>query len=91
MPNNFNLLSNTNNEPNIIWSFTDENLFANKLCGAVRLSNGNTLITESDYGFWEVTNEGEIVWKYRKDESVNFFWRSYYYNPDSNAIVNLGL
>ena len=91
MPNNFNLLSNSNNEPNIIWSFTDENLFANKLCGAVRLSNGNTLITESDYGFWEVTNEGEIVWKYRKDEEVNFFWRSYYYSPDSNAIVNLGL
>ena len=91
MPNNFNLLSNSNNEPNIIWSFTDENLFANKLCGAVRLSNGNTLITESDYGFWEVTNEGEIVWKYRKDEEVNFFWRSYYYSPDSNAIVNLDL
>ena len=90
MPNNFNLLSNTNNEPNIIWSFTDENLFANKLSGAVRLSNGNTLITESDYGFWEVTNEGEIVWKYRKDEEVTF-WRSYYYNPDSSAIVNLGL
>jgi hypothetical protein len=91
MPNNFNLLTNSNNEPNIIWSFTDENLFANKLCGAIRLSNGNTLITESDYGFWEVTNSGEIVWKYKKDEEVNFFWRSYHYSVDSEAVNNLGL
>tara|TARA_B100001996_G_scaffold186163_1_gene142377 strand:+ start:1934 stop:3259 length:1326 start_codon:yes stop_codon:yes gene_type:complete len=90
MPNNFNLLSNSNNEPNIIWSFTDENLFAFKLCGAIRLSNGNTLITESDYGLWEVTNSGEIVWKYKQEEGVNF-WRSYHYPYDSEAIQNLGL
>jgi hypothetical protein len=90
MPNNFNLLENSNNEPNIIWSFTDENLFAYKLSGAIRLSNGNTLITESDYGFWEVTNGGEIVWKYKADEEINF-WRSYHYRDDSEAVQNLGL
>ena len=84
------LSSNSNNEPNIIWSFTDENLFAFKLCGAIRLSNGNTLITESDYGLWEVTNSGEIVWKYKQEEGVNF-WRSYHYPYDSEAIQNLGL
>ncbi len=91
MPTSFNLLPNNDNEPQIIWSFTDENLFANKLCGAIRLSNGNTLITESDYGFWEVTNDGEIVWKYKKDEETNFFWRSYHYHDNSEAVQNLGL
>ena len=90
MPTNFDLLPNSNNEPNIVWSFTDENLYANKLCGAIRLSNGNTLITESDYGFWEVTMDGEVVWKYKKDEQTNFFWRSYHYEPSSDAISNLG-
>jgi len=91
MPTSFSLLPNNDNEPQIIWSFTDENLFANKLCGAIRLSNGNTLITESDYGFWEVTNDGEIVWKYKKDEETNFFWRSYHYHDNSEAVQNLGL
>jgi hypothetical protein len=90
MPTNFDLLPNSNNEPNIVWNFTDENLYANKLCGAIRLSNGNTLITESDYGFWEVTMDGEVVWKYKKDEQTNFFWRSYHYEPSSDAISNLG-
>ena len=90
MPTSFDLMSNSNNEPNIVWSFTDENLYANKLCGAIRLSNGNTLITESDYGFWEVTMDGEVVWKYKKDEEANFFWRSYHYEPNSEAISNLG-
>ena len=91
MPIDFNLLANSNNEPNVVWSFTDENLFANKLSGAIRLSNGNTLITESDYGFWEVTNDGEIVWKYKKDNETNFFWRSYHYDINSEAILNLNL
>jgi hypothetical protein len=90
MPTNFDLLPNSNNEPNIVWNFTDENLYANKLSGAIRLSNGNTLITESDYGFWEVTMDGEVVWKYKKDEQTNFFWRSYHYEPSSDAISNLG-
>lgn len=32
---------------------------------AQRLPNDNTLITESSFGrFFEVTNEGEIVWEY---------------------------
>jgi hypothetical protein len=37
-----------------------------KMCGANhRLPNGNTLITESDYGrAFEVNSDGEIVWEY---------------------------
>ena len=91
MPANFNLLSNNNNEPNIIWSYLNADLFSGKLCGAIRLSNGNTLITESDYGLWEVTPQGNIVWKYRKDEDANFIWRSYHYSPTGEVSHSLGL
>ena len=91
MPTNFNLLSNNDNEPNIVWSYSNTDLFSGKLCGAIRLSNGNTLITESDYGLWEVTPQGNVVWKYRKDEDANFIWRSYHYFPNGEVSQSLGL
>ena len=90
IPENFNLQSNVNNEPNIVWSFTDESLFFGRLSGAVRLDNGNTLICEGDYGFWEITPNGEIAWKYSKSE-INPYWRGYNYNKNSQAINALGL
>ena len=45
---------------------------------AQRLPNGNTLVCESSYGrFFEVTQEGEIVWEY-----VNpFFGRPFFAGP----------
>ena len=89
MPDNFNLLLNTNNEPNIVWSFTDPDLFNGRISGAVRLQNGNTLIAEGDYGFWEVTNSGEIVWKYNGGGTN--FWRGYGYAKDNPVINDLGL
>ena len=91
MPESFNLQSNFNNEPNIIWSYINEDIFSGKLCGAIRLSNGNTLITESDFGLWEITYDGNIAWKYRKDETTNFIWRSYHYSPVGEVSENLGL
>ena len=90
IPENFNLQPNVNNEPNVVWSFTDESLFFGRLSGAVRLDNGNTLICEGDYGFWEITPNGEIAWKYSKSE-INPYWRGYNYNKNSQAINALGL
>lgn len=89
IPEPFNLLPNTNNEPNIVWSFTDENLFFSKISGAVRLTNGNTLICEGDYGFWEVTNTNEIAWKFNGQGST--FWRAYGYDINSPEIENQNL
>ena len=37
--------------------------------GCIRLPNGNTLICEGDYGYWEVTKDKEVVWKYKGDTS----------------------
>ena len=61
--------------PDILWSFTSPDLFHGKISGALRLSNGNTLICEGDFGYWEVTNEGEVVWLY--DGGGETFWRGY--------------
>lgn len=47
----------------IVWSYTADDLFTRTRGSVQRLSNGNTLITESDTGYvFEVTPEGERVW-----------------------------
>lgn len=79
----------TNNEPAVVWSFEDDDLYIRRISGAVRLDNGNTLICEGDYGFWEVTPSGEIVWKYNGDDEA--YWRVYDYQMTSDAIQSLGL
>ncbi len=47
-----------------------ENPFFSQMCGTVqRLPNGNTLVTESDYGrAFEVTRDGRTVWEYLNPE-----------------------
>lgn len=85
----FNLQPNTNNEPQIVWNYTNDDLFFGRISGAVRLANGNTLICEGDYGFWGVTEDKEIVWKY--NGMGKSFWRCYNYPQNSEAIANLGL
>ncbi|NHN27323.1 hypothetical protein FIA58_016705 [Flavobacterium jejuense] len=89
LPQNFQLSTTSSNEPQIVWNFTDSNLFYDKISGAVRLKNGNTLITEGDYGYWEVTSNKEVVWKYFGQNKP--FWRGYAYDLDDPAIISLGL
>ena len=52
----------------VVWTYEgdDENDFYSALCGSnQRLSNGNTLITESLRGrAFEVTPDGEVVWRW---------------------------
>lgn len=89
LPSELSLNSIPNlDSPEILWSFTNPELYSPKVSGAVRLPNGNTLITEGDFGIWEVTTEGEVVWKF---ESVGFFWRAYHYSKDDPAIIALNL
>jgi hypothetical protein len=61
--------------PEVVWSFSHPDLYFSLISGAVRLPNGNTLICEGDYGYWEVTPDKEVVWKY--DGGGQRFWRGY--------------
>lgn len=72
--------------PSIIWLYENPELYFAKVSGAVRTKNGNTLITEGDFGYWEVTENKEVVWQYSKS---GFFWRGYPYEYNSEAITNL--
>ena len=74
--------------PKITWSFSNPGLFADRVSGAVRLPNGNTMITEGDYGIWEVTSSGKIAWKFA---GSGFFWRSYHYAKDAPGVLELDL
>lgn len=88
LPATFDLKPNFNNEPSITWSFTDPDLYSGKVSGAVILENDNILITEGDFGFWEVTRDKEVVWKFHAE---GFFWRGYHYLKDAPEINLLGL
>lgn len=88
LPQTYLLKQNFNNEPRVSWSFTDPDLYSNKVSGAVPLENGNILITEGDFGFWEVTRSHEIVWKLN---TTGFFWRGYNYSKNAPEIKLLGL
>lgn len=52
----------------IAWKYQDRpvwNFFSPRMGNAQRLPNGNTLVCESSFGrFFEVTNDGAIVWEY---------------------------
>ncbi|MCE2612942.1 aryl-sulfate sulfotransferase [Flavobacteriaceae bacterium D16] len=88
LPQEFNLLPNTDNELGVLWSFTDPDLFSQKVSGAVKLANNNRLIAEGDFGVWEVTDGGEVVWKYSRP---GFYWRAYHFERDAAEIIALGI
>jgi len=49
----------------IEWNYTDSDFYSETIGTAQRLSNGNTMIAESDNGrAFEVTREGEKVWEW---------------------------
>lgn len=79
----------------VVWSFRHPDLFSGYISGATRLPNGNTLIAEGDFGFWEINKDKEIVWQYHYNalypEKARFgiAWRPYRYTEDSPEIINL--
>jgi hypothetical protein len=90
LPTPFSLLPDTDNEPNVVWFYKNDAIFSSKISGAERLTNGNTLICEGDFGFWEVTPDKEVVWRYNGGEG-SFFWRAYDYDVDDPILASFGL
>lgn len=87
IPQEINKKQPTLRMPEIIWSYTNPEIYSDKVGWAVRLANGNTLITEGDGHIWEVTPEKKLVWKYSQKPAM--FWRTYSYDYDSEEIQNL--
>ena len=79
----------------IVWQYQDAgllNFFSPFISGAQRLANGNTLITEGNFGrIFEVTMAGELVWEFISDHfTVNPFlgennsiFRAFRYETDA--------
>ena len=83
-----------------VWTYIDQtptDFYAANVSGAQRQSNGNTLICSGPRGrFFEVTNEGELVWLYVNPviatgpmfyedpipAGQNWTYRAYRYPPD---------
>lgn len=89
MPENFILTPDQDNEPNVVWSYHNDDLYYVRISSAMRLKNGNTLICEGDYGVWEVTEDGQIAWKYNYGSGN--LWRAYPIERDFPAISGLDL
>ena len=83
----------------IVWEYHDMpsiNFFSPYISGARRLPNGNTLITEGNFGrIFQVTPDGEVVWEYispyfdaRPDGMVvNAVFRSTFYTAQELPMV----
>lgn len=85
----YELVSGEDNEPEMVWSFTDSELYSAGLGGAVRTPNGNTLIAEGRDGtVWEVSESGDVVWKYAGYDTL---WRVYAIPIDDEALTALGI
>ncbi|MBO0591912.1 hypothetical protein I2486_10890 [Cellulophaga sp. E16_2] len=85
----YELVAGEDNEPEVVWSFTDAELYSSGLGSGVRMSNGNTLIAEGRDGtIWEVTASGEVLWQNTDYTTV---WRAYAYAIDDSAVLALGL
>jgi hypothetical protein len=85
----YELNSGEDNEPELVWSFTDSELYSAGLGGAVRTPNGNTLIAEGRDGtVWEVSDSGEVLWKYAGYDTI---WRVYSIPVDDDVLSFLGL
>lgn len=84
----YELVAGQDNEPTLIWEFTDEDLYSNGLGSGVRMSNGNTLICEGTGTIWEVNSNGDLLWRYTNYTRP---WRAYAFTKDNEAITALGL
>ena len=66
LPAQLSLDPNIENPPEIVWQFSHPEMYY-LVSGAVKLPNGNVLICEDDFGFWEINPRSKM-----KDISLGF-------------------
>jgi hypothetical protein len=71
--------------PEIVWNYSNAELYSGKLSGAERGRNNNTYIAEGDYGVWEVTQNGDVAWKYNHGAT----WRAYIHYLDEPGVQSI--
>ena len=71
--------------PEIVWNYSNAELYSGKLSGAERGRNNNTYIAEGDYGVWEVTQNGDVAWKYNHGAT----WRAYIHYHDEPGVQSI--
>ena len=75
----------------VVWEYSTQDapansalrrsFFSNRISGAQRLANGNTLITQGDWGrMFEVEPDGTIVWEFQKSD-YHKLYRGYRVDP----------
>ena len=86
----------------VVWEYVDSptyNFFSHAISGARRLVNGNTLITEGNFGrMFQVTSAGEVVWEYINPHfpsgldgvPENMVFRAAHYPPGSIPALSRG-
>lgn len=75
------------------WTYIADNptdFYSQRISGAQRLPNGNTLICEGRSGYlFEVTYDGDIVWSYQNTDGTRVY-RAYRYPKDYEGLSELG-
>ena len=90
LPEDLSLPSVYAEQPAVVWSFKNTDLFSFFISGAERLPDGRTLIAEGDYGLWMVSPDSEVLWNYSLMDDFNHsIWRSYYYSENSHALQSV--
>ncbi len=79
-------------EAEIVWEYGDsddeESFFSERISGAQRLENGNTLICSGVEGwFFEVTADGKKVWEFTYGGSIPDVYRAKRYSRDYSGIL----
>ena len=79
-------------EVEIIWEYGDsddeESFFSERISGAQRLENGNTLICSGVEGwFFEVTSDGKKVWEFTYGGSIPDVYRAERYSLDYSGLL----
>lgn len=75
--------------PEVLWSYSNPEIYFDKVGGVVKAPNGNYIITEGDGKIWEVTRDKEVVWTH--SEKPGMFWRTYVYPYGSSELIALGI
>ena len=89
----YDLIENTTNLPlDYEWSYMSPDIYAPRVSGALRLDNGNTLITVGTEGrLIEINSEGSIVWSYTIPLETNDVFKCFRYPTDYPPFLNQDL